>query len=150
LHLQSFDYLPNPPGIELFLHPYFAFILHFRQSFFHFLYALQATVYNKQQNNLKTSPIYTIEVSMNLYPRNTSKVVDPALFQNPTAEYRGTPFWSWNGVLKRSQLKRQVDVLKAMGMGGYHIHVRTGLTLPYLGDEFMGFVSDSVEWARQE
>jgi hypothetical protein len=87
---------------------------------------------------------------MTLYPRNTSKVLDPALFRNPAAEYRGTPFWSWNGVLKRAQLKRQVDVLKKMGMGGYHIHVRTGLTLPYLGDEFMQYVSDSVEWARQE
>jgi len=87
---------------------------------------------------------------MTLYPRNSSPALDPELFRNPTSEYRGTPFWAWNGPLNRATLKRQVGVLKAMGMGGYHIHVRTGLTIPYLGDEFMGFIRDAVEWAGEE
>ena len=27
-----------------------------------------------------------------------------------------------------------------MGLGGFHIHVRTGLDTPYLGEEFMDYV----------
>lgn len=87
---------------------------------------------------------------MTLYPKNASPALDPDLFRSPTSEYRGTPFWAWNSELNRAQLKRQVGVMKAMGMGGYHIHVRTGLTIPYLGDEFMGIIRDLVEWAREE
>ena len=34
------------------------------------------------------------------------------LFANPTGEYRGKPFWSWNGKLEEEELKRQIDVMK--------------------------------------
>jgi len=37
-----------------------------------------------------------------LYAKNhLTKSLDLGLFQNPTAEYRGTPFWSWNTKLAR-------------------------------------------------
>jgi hypothetical protein len=49
------------------------------------------------------------------------------LFQNPTSEYRGCPFWAWNNKLDRGQLLRQIDYFEEMGMGGFHMHVRTGL-----------------------
>jgi hypothetical protein len=42
----------------------------------------------------------------------------------------------------------QIEVLKHMGMGGGHIHPRTGLNSPYLGDEFMGLVRSSVAEAQ--
>lgn len=84
---------------------------------------------------------------MRLYPKNTS-AFDPTLFQNPTAEYRGTPFWSWNTKLDHDPLMRQIDVLAEMGMGGFHIHARTGLATEYLGDEFMTLVAACVEKAR--
>ena len=29
---------------------------------------------------------------------------------NPGAEYRGKPFWSWNGALEEEELLRQIDV----------------------------------------
>jgi hypothetical protein len=87
---------------------------------------------------------------MKYYPKNDMPALDPQLFQNPTAEYRGTPFWSWNSKLDRDQLIRQIDVLKAMGMGGFHIHARTGLATEYLGNEFMDMVRACVEKAKQE
>ena len=87
---------------------------------------------------------------MELYPKNRAPQLDLQLFRSPTAEYRGTPFWSWNCKLDRERLMRHVDVLKAMGMGGFHIHSRTGLATPYLGDEFMQLVRACVEKARQE
>ena len=29
------------------------------------------------------------------------------LFKNPTAEYRGKPFWSWNGKLEKQELLKK-------------------------------------------
>lgn len=73
-----------------------------------------------------------------------------ALFQNPPSKYRGAPFWSWNCKLNKEQLIPQVEYFKEMGMGGFHIHARTGLDTPYLGEEFMDAVIACVEKAKQE
>lgn len=40
-----------------------------------------------------------------------------ARFFAPSAEWRGKPFWSWNGELEEKELCRQVEVLKEMGFG---------------------------------
>jgi hypothetical protein len=72
-----------------------------------------------------------------LYPRNSAAPLDRKLFRNPTSEYRGAPFWSWNNRLDLPQLLRQIDALKTMGFGGFHIHSRTGLETEYLGEEYM-------------
>ena len=57
-------------------------------------------------------------------------------FANPGSAYRGKPFWSWNGELTKEELIRQVHVMKAMGLGGFFMHSRTGLITEYLGDEW--------------
>ncbi len=71
------------------------------------------------------------------------------LFQNPTSAYRGAPFWSWNGKLNRQTLEKQIDVMKKMGLGGYHIHSRIGLETEYLGEEFMELVHHCAEYGAQ-
>ena len=85
-----------------------------------------------------------------LYKKNNSAHLDDALFASPTSEYRGAPFWSWNCELDRDELLRQIDVLKKMGFGGFHMHSRTGMATPYLSDEFLDLVSACVEKARAE
>ena len=75
-----------------------------------------------------------------LYTKNNSNELSEELFKNPTSEYRGTPFWSWNCKLKEEQLLRQIEQIKTMGMGGAHIHCRTGMGTEYLGQEFMELV----------
>ena len=35
-------------------------------------------------------------------------------FHNPSAAYRGKPFWAWNGKLEEQELLRQIDVLHEM------------------------------------
>ena len=76
-----------------------------------------------------------------LYDKNRNNpALDPELFKNPTAEYRGTPFWAWNCELDEAELLRQIDVFKEMGLGGFHMHVRTGMATPYLSDEFMKLI----------
>ena len=85
-----------------------------------------------------------------LYPRNTENKLSDELFKNPGSEYRGTPFWAWNGRLSRQQLLDQIKIFKKMGLGGFHMHVRTGMDTPYLGEEFLEFVRFCIETAKQE
>ena len=84
-----------------------------------------------------------------LYPRSRTGQLDRKLFRNPTAEYRGCPFWCWNNKLDKAQLLRQLDYLKEMGMGGPTIHVRTGLDTEYLSDEFMAIVRACTDHAKR-
>jgi hypothetical protein len=85
-----------------------------------------------------------------LYEKNSSSELNQELFKNPTSEYRGTPFWAWNCRLDREELLRQIGEMKAMGMGGFHIHCRTGMATRYLSDDFMQLVSDCNEKAKEE
>ena len=85
-----------------------------------------------------------------LYPKKKEKKVSPELYQNPTAEYRGTPFWAWNCRLDKKELLWQMEVLRDMGFGGGHMHVRTGMATPYLSDEYMDLISACVNKAKRE
>ncbi len=85
-----------------------------------------------------------------LYPKNDSPRLEKELFERPTCEYRGTPFWAWNCKLTNDRLDEQIDNFKKMGMGGFHMHVRTGMDSPYLDDEFMGYISHCIEKAREK
>ena len=85
-----------------------------------------------------------------LYPRNTEPVPDPELFLHPGAEYRGAPFWAWNCGLDDSLLIREINVMRRMGMGGFHMHTRSGMSVKYLSDEFMAKVRLCVEEARRQ
>ena len=57
-----------------------------------------------------------------LYKKNNTKELDTELFKNPTSEYRGAPFWAWNCELEKDMLIRQIEYLKQMGFGGFHMH----------------------------
>lgn len=85
-----------------------------------------------------------------LYPKSKSKKLDNTLFENPTSEYRGAPFWAWNCKLDKKTLKTQIEYLKEMGLGGFHMHSRTGMATEYLGSEFMELISACVEKAEKE
>ncbi len=85
-----------------------------------------------------------------LYKKNSAPSLSDELFKNPTSEYRGTPFWAWNSLLAKDELERQIDVFREMGLGGFHMHVRTGLKNSYLSDEYMELVNNCVEKAKKE
>ena len=85
-----------------------------------------------------------------LYKKNTAPALTDELFRNPTCEYRGTPFWAWNSDLKADELCRQIDVFKEMGLGGFHMHVRTGMSTKYLSDDFMNLIKCCAEKADKE
>ncbi|MFR1518047.1 MAG: glycosyl hydrolase [Clostridia bacterium] len=63
------------------------------------------------------------------------------LFENPGTAFRGRPFWSWNGELKKEELLRQLPIIKEMGFGGFFMHSRAGLMTEYLGEEWFDLVN---------
>jgi len=71
-------------------------------------------------------------------------------FRDPPEEYRGKPFWAWNGKLEAEELRRQIRVMKRMGLGGFFMHSRVGLATPYLSDEWFEMVKACVDEARKE
>lgn len=85
-----------------------------------------------------------------LYKKNNTEKLDINLFKNPTSEYRGAPFWAWNCELESGELIRQIDCLKEMGLGGFHMHTRSGMATKYLSDEFMQLVKDCTAKAKKE
>ncbi len=78
-----------------------------------------------------------------------NKVLDEALFKNPTAEYRGAPFWAWNCDLEEKELLRQIDIFKEMGLGGFHMHCRDGMSTEYLSENFMNLVKACTDHAKK-
>lgn len=75
--------------------------------------------------------------------------VTPELFGNPPVKYRGAPFWAWNCRLDPAKLKEQISCFREMGFGGFHMHARPGLDLPYMGEAFLDRVSLCVEQAEK-
>ena len=41
--------------------------------------------------------------------------------------YGSLPFWSWNDRLDPEELRRQIRVMKSLGMNGFFMHARGGL-----------------------
>lgn len=60
------------------------------------------------------------------------------------------PFWAWNCKLTPDLLIEQIGYLKNMGFGGFHMHSRAGMAVPYLSDEFMKLVKLCTEKAKEE
>ena len=71
-------------------------------------------------------------------------------FKNPSAKYRGKPFWAWNGKLDVEEVRRQMRVFKQMGLGGGFMHSRVGLATPYLSQEWFDVINGCVAEAREQ
>lgn len=72
-----------------------------------------------------------------------------AEFSDPGHQWRGKPFWSWNGRLEKDELIRQLHVFKEMGMGGAFLHSRVGLKTEYLGREWFDLTNAVVDEAAK-
>ncbi|MBQ8752720.1 MAG: hypothetical protein IJZ13_06425, partial [Clostridia bacterium] len=72
-----------------------------------------------------------------------------ALFHDPPAAYRGAPFWAWNCRMDKETARQHIAYFKEMGFGGFHIHSRTGMDMPYLREDFMALVRFCAEEAER-
>ncbi|WWC60755.1 uncharacterized protein I303_103331 [Kwoniella dejecticola CBS 10117] len=71
-------------------------------------------------------------------------------FRDPPREYRGAPFWGWVTKQEKKATLEQIDMFEQMGMGGFHMHTRVGLDIPYMGEEFMDIVKGCVQKAKSK
>jgi len=83
------------------------------------------------------------------YEKNADKKLSKYLFENPTSEYRATPFWAWDSALNEKMLEEQINCFEKMGFGGFHIHPRVGLDEEYLGEKYMKLVKFCTDKAAQ-
>jgi hypothetical protein len=63
--------------------------------------------------------------------------------------YKIKPFWFWNGNMEDKQIVTQIKEMNEKGIGGFFIHPRQGLNIPYLSDEWFKKVSIAVETAKR-
>ena len=54
-----------------------------------------------------------------LYKKNATPSLDTKLFENPTSEYRGAPFWAWNCKVNDRIIETQIEYLKEMGSAAF-------------------------------
>lgn len=85
-----------------------------------------------------------------LYPQNSNETLKEEVFRNPGSEYRGAPFWAWNCELDKEDLVWQIEQLKEMGFGGFHMHSRCGMATKYLSEDFFALIVACVSKAEQE
>ena len=69
-------------------------------------------------------------------------------FRSPGPTFRAAPFWAWNGTLDEKVIDQQLSDFSLMGMGGFHIHSRVGLSDEYLGDRFIECVKRCGEYSK--
>ncbi|MFZ4776367.1 MAG: glycosyl hydrolase [Terrimicrobiaceae bacterium] len=67
----------------------------------------------------------------------------------PADEWRGAPFWSWNGQLDPGRLVRQIEEMQRGGFGGFFMHSRSGLQTPYFGADWHRCIQACVAAARE-
>lgn len=70
-------------------------------------------------------------------------------FKKPGNEFRGKPFWAWNGRLEPEELRRQIRIMRDMGLGGFFMHSRVGLATPYLADEWFQCIDACLDEAKK-
>ena len=68
---------------------------------------------------------------------------------NPSSEYRGHPFWSWNDKLDPDMLRWQIREMKRVGLGGYFMHARGGLITEYLSDDWFECIKACVDEGKK-
>ena len=84
-----------------------------------------------------------------LYPKAKQEKLNKELFESPSAEYRGAPFWAWNCELDVDVLKEQIGVFAQMGFGSFHMHARSGMATEYLGKEYASLIRECTDEAKK-
>lgn len=65
-------------------------------------------------------------------------------------EHTSLPFWSWNDRLDSDELVRQIEAMRAAGIGGFFMHARGGLETPYMGEEWMQAIRTGIDGAGDD
>jgi hypothetical protein len=63
--------------------------------------------------------------------------------------YRAKPFWAWNGRLEPQELRRQIRIMRQMGLGGFFMHSRVGLDTEYLSGQWFDCIQACIDEAKK-
>ena len=66
-------------------------------------------------------------------------------FSEPDVDFRAAPFWAWNAKLEPKELRRQIRIMKEMGLGGFFMHSRVGLDTEYLGKDWFKCIRACID-----
>ncbi len=75
--------------------------------------------------------------------------MDYKKLENRLKDYKSLAFWSWNGKMQESEIRRQIDEMADQGYGGFFIHSRAGLEIPYMGSEWFAACETAVSHAEK-
>jgi hypothetical protein len=64
-------------------------------------------------------------------------------------QFRAVPFWSWNDLMEPQACTEHVENLAKAGFGGAYAHVRLGMLIPFLGEQYLSCLKASVARARE-
>lgn len=70
-------------------------------------------------------------------------------FLTPPVETRIMPFWFWNARMEPPLIERQIAEMARAGAGGFFIHPRQGLDVPYLSEKWFSLVRCAVGAAER-
>lgn len=64
-------------------------------------------------------------------------------------ENKSVPFWSWNNALNEDELVKQINDMHSVGIGGFIMHARLGLSDEYLGEKWFSCIAACLKRARE-
>ena len=64
-------------------------------------------------------------------------------------KYKAVPFWSWNNALDEEHLLCQIEEMHSVGIGGFIMHARTGMSDEYLGEKWFSCIGACLKKARE-
>ncbi|MBK7259439.1 MAG: hypothetical protein IPI01_16885 [Ignavibacteriae bacterium] len=82
-------------------------------------------------------------------PARTTTAATLQAFQDPPSAYRTAPLWVWNDRMTPALIDRDLNDMKAKGIGGAFIHPRPGLITPYLSEEWLSLVRHAVQTGKK-
>lgn len=65
-------------------------------------------------------------------------------------DFRPLSFWSFNGSMQDEEIQSQIAQFKKQGYGGFFMHARAGMTLEYMGEDWMHACRVAVEEAKKQ
>ena len=71
--------------------------------------------------------------------------IDKKHLIDPPKKYRPMPFWSWNTKLEPKETVFQIEEMEKVGMGGFFMHARGGLSTEYMSDEWMENIAAGID-----
>lgn len=63
--------------------------------------------------------------------------------------YKSIPFWSWNDKLEETELRKQIQEMHELDMGGFFMHARGGLETEYLSEDWFDCIRVCMDEAKK-